>query len=116
MARLQAGGYTRAGIPSCVHDMLSIMMLGFIEQRLDSWLREAPCTRVQWLLLTPNNSLGIRVHVEVLPELSPWEWVQLFDASNGRVLEIIDIIGTMLVQRGVHLTAAKNDPINLLWW
>jgi hypothetical protein len=74
-------------------------------------LGEAPCTGVKRFFLTPNNGLGIGVHIEVLLQQLPWEWVQLLDTSNGGVFQIV--VCAMLIQRGIDLTSAKNDTINL---
>lgn len=108
--------YTRTWVSSGVHDMFSIMMFGFIEQCLDSWLREAPCSRIQWLFLTPDNRFGVRVAVEVLLQLRPWEWIQLFYPSDGSVLELVNVICPVFMQGNIDLARAKNDTIDFLWW
>ena len=63
--------------------------------------------------MTPDNGLGVRVHVEILLQLGPREWVQLLDTGDGDILDIL--VGTVLVQGGIDLTGAENDTINLIW-
>lgn len=94
--------------------MLSVMILGLIEQGLNSGLREAPATRIQRLLLAPDDRFSIGVHVEVFLELCPRERIQLFNASNGGVLKVVDVARTMLVQGSVDLASAQNDPFDFL--
>jgi hypothetical protein len=60
--------------------------------------------------LTPDDGPGIGVHIEVLLELFPWEGVQLFNTSDGRVLDAF--VGTVLVKGCVDLSCAEDDTIN----
>lgn len=46
VAGLQASCHTGAGVSTCIHHMLAVMMLRLIQQSLDPWLREAPCARI----------------------------------------------------------------------
>ncbi len=66
MATLQARGNTGTRIPAGVHNVLAVVMLSVVEQRLDSRLGEGPCTSVERFLLTPNNGLRVRIGVQVL--------------------------------------------------
>ena len=116
MTCFQSRGYTGAWVPAGIHDVLSIMIFGFIEQCLDSWLCKTPSACVQWLLLTPDDCLCVRIAVKVLLELSPWERIQLFDTSDGSILKIVEVVCPMLVQSYVHLTRAEDNTVNLLRW
>ena len=113
VAGLQSGGHTGTWVTSSIHNVLAVMKLGLVQQSLDSGLGETPSTGVQWLFLTPDNSLGVLVAVEVLLELLPWEGVQLFNSSDGGVLEVV--VGTVFVQSSVDLTRAENDTVDFLW-
>jgi len=88
------------------------MVLGIIQQCLDSWLCEAPGASIERLFLTPDNGLGIGVHVKIVFQLLPWEGVQLLDTCDGCILE--SIVCSMLVESCVDLACAKNDTFNLL--
>ena len=112
MRVLQARRDRRANVTAGVHDVLAIVVLGVVEQRLDARLRKAPGTGVQRLLLAPDDGLGIGVLVEVLLELLPREGVQLLNASDGDVVDFV--VGPVLVQRGPDLTRAQDDAVNLL--
>ncbi len=68
MAGLQPGGDTGTWIPSSIHDVLAIMVLGLVQESLDSWLGETPCTGIERLLLTPYDGLSIWIAVKVLLE------------------------------------------------
>jgi hypothetical protein len=92
--------------------MFAVVVLGLVEQGLDTGLHEAPGTGVERLLLCPNDGLGVRVHVEVLLQLLPREGVQLLNASKGYVVDLV--IGTVLVKSGPNLTGADNNTVNLL--
>lgn len=63
--------------------------------------------------MTPDDRLGIGVLVQVLFELLPWEWVQLLDTSNGRILDVV--ICPVLYKSSVDLTRAKDDSFYLGW-
>lgn len=82
-----------------------------LEEGLNSWLCETPCTGVQRFLLSPDDGLGVRIHVEVLLQLLPREWVQLLDTGDRSVL--VAIVGTMLVQCGVDLTRTEDHAVDL---
>ena len=88
MCSLQARRYTGARVAACIHNVLPIMVLRLVQQSLDAWLREAPRTRIQRLLLRPNNGLGIWVLIEILAELGPGERVELLYACDGSAVEL----------------------------
>lgn len=52
-----------------IQDVPAIVILGLVEQRLNTWLGETPCAGIQRLLLRPDNVLSIGVAVEVVFEL-----------------------------------------------
>lgn len=109
---LQTSCHRGAGVTTSIHDVLAIVVLGLVQQRLDTRLCEAPGSRVERLLLCPDNGLGIGVHVQVLLQLLPREGVQLLNAGEGHVVNLV--LGTVLVQAGPHLTCAEDDSVNLL--
>lgn len=110
MVGLQSSGDRGALVATCVQDMLAVVVLRRVQQRLDSRLHEAPCSRVQRLLLTPDDILCVRVPVEVLLELSPGEWVQLFDAGKGGIPDTF--AAAVLDQGCVHLPSAENHSLD----
>jgi hypothetical protein len=75
-------------------------------------LDETPRTSVKRFLLTPDNGFGVLVHVKILFELCPWEWIQLFNASNGCL--VVSFFSSVLVQGGVHLSRTQDDSVNLV--
>lgn len=87
------------------------MVLRVVQQRLDPRLSEAPRASIERLLLRPDDILRVRVAVEVLFELLPGEGVQLLNAGDGHVADVI--VGAVLVQRGVDLACAKDDTRDL---
>lgn len=92
--------------------MLAVVVLCLVEQRLDTRLGVAPGTRVQRLLLGPDDRLGVGVQVEVLAQLFPGEGVELFDAGDGDVVDVV--VGAVLVQGGVDLPRAEDDAVDLV--
>jgi hypothetical protein len=111
---LQSGSHTGAWVSTCIHDMATVMMLGVIEQRLDSWLSETPCTSVKRFFLTPDYRLSVWIRVKVLLELGPWEWMQLLNTCDGCLSHAL--LSTMLHQCDVDLTCAENDTLDLVVW
>jgi len=95
-----------------VEHVAAVVVLRLVQQRLDTRLHEAPGSRVQRLLLSPHDVLGVRVAVDVLLELSPWERVELLNTGDGRVADALGL--TVLHQRGVHLTGADDQALDLL--
>ena len=116
MTGFQSRRHTCAGIPSSIHDVLAIVVLCLIEQRLYPRLREAPAACIKRLLLTPNDCSSIRVHIQIRLELGPREGVQLLNTGDGSGLEIVNVGSTMFVKGSVDLTRAQDDTINIFWW
>jgi hypothetical protein len=81
---------------------------------LDSWLRETPCTCIQWFFLAPDDGLRIWIHVQILLQLLPRERIQLLDTCNRHVLDAL--LSTVLVKGYVHLASTEDDSVNLLWF
>ena len=98
-------------VSSGIEDMSAIMVDCRVQQGLDSRLGEAPSTRIERLLLTPDNVLGVRVAVKVVPKLDPRERIQLFDTCDR---SIFDVIGSAVLLKGsIHLASAENDAVNV---
>lgn len=112
MDLLQACRHRRARVAAGIHDVLAVVVLGLVEQRLDAWLREAPRAGVERLLLRPDNCLCIGVHVQVFLELLPGEGVQLLEAGECDVVNLV--VGTILVQASPDLPGAQDDAVNPL--
>jgi hypothetical protein len=110
---LQTGSDGCTWVASSVHDVLSVVVLGLVEQGLNSRLGERPGTGVERFLLAPDDGLGVRVLVEVLLELLPWEGVELLDTGDSGILDTS--IGAVLVESSVDLTCAENDALNVFW-
>lgn len=87
-------------------------MLGVIQQCLDPWLSEAPGASIQWLLLSPNDVLCVRVAVKILFQLLPGERVQLLDARDCDIFDLV--VGTVLDERSIDLSGAENDSVDLV--
>ena len=81
------------------------MMLGLIQQGLDPRLSKAPSTGIQRFFLRPDYGAGVRVGVKIVPELGPWEGVQLLDAGDGGVIEL-SVCSAVFVESGVDLSCA----------
>lgn len=110
---LQSRGHTSTRISPSIHDMFPIVVLSVIQQGLNPRLREAPRAGVQRLLLSPDDGLGIGIHVEVLLQLLPWERIELLDASYGDRVEIV--LFAMFVQGDVSLARTQYDAVDLFW-
>lgn len=92
--------------------MAPVMMLGLIQQRLNTGLDETPSAGIERLLLTPHDGLRILVAVQVLLELLPGEGVELLNTRDGGVLEAL--VGAVLVQCSVHLAGTDDHAIDLV--
>lgn len=112
MRCLQTRRYRGTGVAAGIHDVFPVVVLGVVKQRLDARLREGPGASVKRFFLAPHDGLGVGVHVKVLLELLPGEWVQLLDARDGGVFETV--VGAVLVQGRVDLTGAEDDALDLL--
>src|SRR5262245_4577397 len=97
MRGLQSSGHRRAGATASVHDVLAVVELGLVQESLDTGLGEAPGTSIQRLFLSPDDSLGVGVLVEVLLQLLPREGVELLNTCDGNVVDVV--VGTVLLQR-----------------
>lgn len=109
---LQATGDGSTGSATGVQNMAAVVVLGGIEQGFDTRLGVAPCASVQGLLLGPHDVLGIRVAVEVLLQLGPWEGVQLLNAGDGGVADTVRL--AVFREGSVHLARAEDHTLNLL--
>ena len=93
--------------------MPPIVMLGLIQQGLESGLGEAPRARIQRFLLRPDDGLGVGVGVEVFLELGPGERVELLHAGDCGRFEVI-VGGAVLVEGGVDLAGAHDDAVDFV--
>ncbi|KAI6773510.1 hypothetical protein HG531_000359 [Fusarium graminearum] len=109
---LETSGDRGTGVSASVHDVLAGVVLGVVEQSLDTGLSEAPGTGVERLLLAPDDGLGVGVLVEVLLELLPREGVQLLNASESDVVDVV--VSSVLVEGSPNLTGAQNNTLNLV--
>ncbi len=109
---LQTRGNRGAGTAAGVHDVLAIVVFSLVQQRLDAGLREAPGPGVERLLLGPDDSVGVRVHVQILPQLLPREGIELLNASDGYVVDLVVV--AVLVQRNVDLPRAQYHTLDLV--
>jgi hypothetical protein len=109
---LETSGGRGAGVAAGVHDVLAVVVLCLVEEGLDAGLGVAPGAGVEGLLLGPDDGLGVGVLVEVLAQLLPREGVELLDAGEGDVVDVVG--GAVLVQRGVHLARAQHDAVDLV--
>jgi hypothetical protein len=112
VAALETSGDTGAGVSTSIENVSSVVVLGLIQQSLDTGLCEGPWTCIERLLLGPDNVLGVGVGVEVLLELSPGEGVELLNTGDGGVGDAVLL--AVLVQSSVDLTGTKDDALNLL--
>lgn len=110
--RLQTSGHRRAGVTAGVEDVAAVVVLGLVEEGLKTRLRVAPGTRVQRLLLAPDNVLRVGVAVQVLLELCPGEGVQLLHTSDGGVADVVRL--TVLHESSPDLTRAEDHTLNLV--
>jgi len=95
-----------------VYDVAAVVVLGGVEQGLETGLGVRPGTGVQGLFLAPHNVLSVGVAVQVVPQLGPGEGVQLLDTGDGGVANAVGL--TVLDQSGVHLARAHDHTLDLL--
>ena len=112
MIRFQARGNAGTRISASIHNVSPIVMLCLIQQRLNTRLHETPRSRIQRLLLTPHDRLRVRVLVEIVSQLCPWEGIELFDACDSGVFLAFGF--AMFDKGGVDLTGAHDDAFNLV--
>ena len=103
---LDTDGNAGARATACVEDVAAVMVLGLVEEGLDTGLGEGPGAGVEGLLLAPDNVLGVAVAIEGLLELLPGERVELLDADDGGVLDALRL--TVFYERGVDLAGAED--------
>lgn len=89
MTSLQTRRDRGAGIATSIHDVLPVMILSIIQQSLNTGLSIAPSTSIKRLLLSPNDSFGIGVEIQIIPELLPREWVKLLDTSDSHIVNLL---------------------------
>ena len=112
MHSLETRCHRGTGVTTGIHDVLAVVVVGVVQESLDARLSEAPSTGVERLLLGPDDGLGVRVHVEVLLELLPGEGVELLNAGEGNVVDLV--VRTVLVESGPDLTRAEDHTVDLL--
>lgn len=112
MTALQTRGDRSTRIATRVHNVLAIMVLGIVQQGLNSRLREGPGAGVERLFLTPDDCLRVRVAIQVFAELLPWEGVELFDTRNGGISQVVLL--AMLEERCEDLARAENDTLDFV--
>ena len=61
--------------------------------------------------MTPYDGLGVRVHIQILLELLPWEGVELLNASDCGSVKLLT--SAMLVKGSINLTGAEDYAFNL---
>jgi hypothetical protein len=109
---LKTGGHGGTRCATSVHDVATVVVLGRVQQCLDTGLDVAPRTGVQRFFLGPDDVASVGVAVEVLLELSPGEGVQLLNTGDGGVADVVGL--TVLQEGSVDLTSAHDDALNLL--
>lgn len=109
---LETGGDGRGRSAASVQDVTAVVMLGGVEKRLKAGLSVRPGTRVQRLLLAPDDVLGVGVAVQVVLQLSPREGVQLFHPSDGGVADALSL--AVLDKGSVDLARTDDDTLDLL--
>lgn len=112
MDRLQTSRNGSTGRAASVQDVTAVMVLGGIEQGLDTRLGVAPWAGVQRLFLCPHDVPGVGVAVKVFLQLSPREGMQLLNAGDRSVSNSVGL--TVLRKCSVHLARAQNHTLDLL--
>jgi hypothetical protein len=62
---LQSRSNRGTRVATSIHDVFPVMVLRVVQESLDAWLCETPCTSIQRLFLAPDNGLCIGVAVEI---------------------------------------------------
>lgn len=112
VAALETSGDRSARGTASIQHVAAVVVFSSVKQSLDTRLHKAPSTGVERLLLGPDDILGVRVAVQVLLELSPWEGVELFNTGDSGVADALAL--TVLGKSSVDLTRAQDDTLNLL--
>lgn len=113
MAGLKTSRDRRTWVASSIHDVLPVMVIGLVQDGLDTWLGEGPGTSIERLLLAPDDGLGIWIAVQVLLDLLPWEWVELLDTGDGGIGDAV--VCAVLLQCGVDLAGTQDHALDVLW-
>ena len=109
---LQTSSDGSAASATSVQDMAAVVVLGSVQQALNTGLGVRPGTSVERLLLAPDDVLGVGVAVKVLLQLSPREGVQLLNTGDGSVADTVGL--AVLAQSSVDLSGAQDDALDLL--
>jgi len=109
---LQTSSDGSAASATSVQDMAAVVVLGSVQQTLDTGLGVRPGTGVERLLLAPYDVLGVGVAVKVLLQLGPREGVQLLNTGDGSVADTVGL--AVLAQSSVDLSGAQDDALDLL--
>jgi len=109
---LKTGSHGGAGGATGVQDVTAVVVLGGVQEGLQTGLGVRPSTGVQRLLLAPDNVLGVGVAIQVLLQLSPGEGVQLLNTGDGSVADTLGI--TVLGEGSVDLARAQDNTLDLL--
>lgn len=112
MDGLETGSHRGTGGAAGVQDVATVVVLGRVQEGLDTGLGVRPGAGVQRLLLAPHNILSVGVAVEVLLQLSPGEGVQLFHASDGGVADTAGL--AVLDESSVDLARTEDHTLDLL--
>lgn len=112
MAGLEARSHRRTRVTSSIHDVFPVVVLGNVQDRLNTRLREGPRAGIKRLLLTPYDGLSIGVAIEVLLDLLPREGVELLDTRDGCVGDAL--VEAVLVQCGVDLAGTQDHALDVL--
>jgi hypothetical protein len=91
--------------------MLSSVFRRLSENGLHTGLNERPSSSIEGLLLSPDNLLNIGVFLQLIAELGEGEGVELFDTSDGDVIDVVG--GTVLVKGGVNLAGTDEETLAL---
>jgi hypothetical protein len=88
------------------------MVLGLVQQCLDTRLREAPSTSIERLFLSPDDVFGVGIAVQIVADLRPWEWMQLLNASDGG--STVANFSAVFRQSDVDLSRAQNNALDFV--
>ena len=109
---LRSSGDTGTRVPPYISDPFPSMTCRFVHDRLDPRLNVLPGSTIQRLFLTPNDGLGIGIPVQILLDLRPREWVELFQASNCSIPDAVVL--PVFVESSVYLARTENDSLDIL--
>lgn len=113
MASLETSSNASARIPSCILNIFARVMLCIADDGIQSWLYKAPATGVKRLLLGPDDFVQIGVFVQLITELRPREGVQLLNANDSDIINLVSF--AVFDKRGVYLTRANQETGTFGW-